>query len=166
MSRAVVLSVWMSLSCLVAANNAAEAPKYVVVVAQKTADDPAWQKVCDALVKKHAGEVIRYEKSPAETLAQLQNVHPRYVCFVAPPAEAGRAFVADVHRLTRSIDDDPERPLGPMLQQQHHGLREVGVVQDGLGDQERTGQRGHGTLRSAHADRPRACRFSVTNSRW
>lgn len=88
-------------------SRAAEKHDYVVVVSEPTAADAEWRKVCDALVKKHAAEQIVYAKAPAEALAKLQASRPRYVCFVATPAEAGRAFVADVHRLMRSIDEDP-----------------------------------------------------------
>ncbi|RMG00265.1 MAG: hypothetical protein D6741_07130, partial [Planctomycetota bacterium] len=42
-----------------------------------------------------------------EALPQLKRLMPRYTCFVVPPEEAGRGFVAVVHRLTRQYDDDP-----------------------------------------------------------
>jgi zinc protease len=90
-------------SCL----QAAERPDYVVVVSRPTHDDPEWSKVCDALLKKHHGKGLVYGRSITETLDKLQADHPKYVCFVATPAEAGRQFVADVHRLMRKIDDDP-----------------------------------------------------------
>jgi zinc protease len=32
---------------------------------------------------------------------------PRYACFVAEPKEASREFVAQVHRLTRRLNEDP-----------------------------------------------------------
>ena len=42
-----------------------------------------------------------------EALPELRRNHPRYTCFVATPAEAGRQFVVDVQRMTRRFDDDP-----------------------------------------------------------
>lgn len=51
--------------------------------------------------------VIAWQASPTEAAATLAPRMPRHACFVARPEEATRAFVADVHRLTRSLDDDP-----------------------------------------------------------
>lgn len=80
---------------------------YAVVVSQSTHDDAEWKPVVDALIKRHGGEVIVYEKSVDESLEKLAKIHPRYTCFVAKPGDAGREFVAQVHQLTRKYDDDP-----------------------------------------------------------
>lgn len=80
---------------------------YGVVVSRTTYADPAWKQVVEALVAKHQAKVLTYERSPEESLTGLRREAPRYVCFVAKPAEAGRAFVAQVNRLTRQLDDDP-----------------------------------------------------------
>ena len=82
---------------------------YLIVVSQATASDATWEQVCAALEKKYAGRTQRamYEKDVSETLVVCQQLRPRYVCFVATPKEAGRQFVADVHRLVRKSDDDP-----------------------------------------------------------
>ena len=85
----------------------ASASDYCVVVRASTYQQAAWQEVADTLVKKHAGTLLQYEKSPAEVLADLRLMHPRYTCFVAPHQQAGRDFVAAVHQLTRQLDDDP-----------------------------------------------------------
>ena len=42
-----------------------------------------------------------------ESIDRLTRQLPRHTCFVARPEEAGREFVAEVHRLTRKLDDDP-----------------------------------------------------------
>ena len=42
-----------------------------------------------------------------EVLPALRKDFPRYACFVARPTEATREFVAEVHRLTRELNDDP-----------------------------------------------------------
>ena len=48
-----------------------------------------------------------YPKSVWEARAALARLFPRYACFVVRPAEAGRAFVVAVHRMTRQLDEDP-----------------------------------------------------------
>lgn len=80
---------------------------YVVVVKKATADDPSWQKVVNALAEKHDASVVTYDESLEEALEELQQRMPRYTCFVARPEDAGRAFVASVHQLTRQLDSDP-----------------------------------------------------------
>jgi len=85
----------------------AAGPSYVVVASKATVEADAWKGVIDVLLKKHDGRLVVYGDSPAESLAALRKPFPRYVCFVARPQEAGRSFVAKVHRLTRKLDDDP-----------------------------------------------------------
>ena len=102
------LSLWsilLFLTSLVTAN--AGAKTYAIVVNEKVYADAGWKKVCDALVKKHAGAVVVTWKSDLdESLAQLRKTHPAYTCFVAPCDQVPPAFVAHVHRLTRQYDDD------------------------------------------------------------
>ena len=80
---------------------------YMVVVSKATHATPEWRKVVAALEAKHGGQVAVYGASVTETLDRLRAAFPRYTCFVATPEEAGRAFVAQVHQLTRTLDDDP-----------------------------------------------------------
>jgi hypothetical protein len=80
---------------------------YVVVVSVATLSNPAWKAVVDALVEKHGGSVQTYERIVTETRDELRRRFPRYACFVARPEEVSREFVAQVHRLTRELDDDP-----------------------------------------------------------
>lgn len=96
------LVVGLSLGIAQAYENA-----YVVVVSKETSTDPAWAKVVEALVTKHNAKTIVYDGAVTQTLAELKNQFPRYACFVARPSEAGLKFVADVHQLTRKLDDDP-----------------------------------------------------------
>ena len=85
----------------------ASAGDYSIVVSQSTHDSSEWNKVVLALSEKYEdSEVVTWSKSLDETLPALRRRHPRFTCFVATPAEAGRQFVADVHRLTRRYDDD------------------------------------------------------------
>jgi len=88
------------------ARGAAEGWGYAVVVSEATAKDPAWGKVVRALVSKHAGATIVHDGEVAGCLGELRRRFPKYACFVARPEEAGRKFVADVHRLTRKLDED------------------------------------------------------------
>jgi len=92
---------WLAASALPAAGS------YAVVVSKVTHADAQWRGVVDALLKKHDGTLVAYDASVDESLAALKKQFPRHVCFVARPEEAGRAFVAQVHRLTRRLDDDP-----------------------------------------------------------
>ena len=80
---------------------------YAVVVSKATYGDSQWKPVVDALVEKHRAGVLVFERSVNESLGKLRQRLPRYVCFVAKPAEATRQFVADVHCLSRRLDDDP-----------------------------------------------------------
>jgi hypothetical protein len=80
---------------------------YAVVVSKATGDDPQWKPVVGALLDKHRAKLVTYERSVDESLTGLRRQFPRYVCFVARPAEVTREFVAQVNRLTRRLDDDP-----------------------------------------------------------
>ena len=84
------------------------AQNYAIVVSASTKSDSEWNEVVNSLVDKHqCAEVIIWSDHIDESLPGLRRIHPRYTCFVATPTEAGRQYVADVHRLTRRFDDDP-----------------------------------------------------------
>jgi hypothetical protein len=99
----------LTLTLIAAAPAAAETPGgYAVVVSGDTLNKPDWQKVVRALTAKHGGYVVTYQKlDDVKPLLTFGGKMPRYACFVATPAEATREFVAQVHRLTRTLDDDP-----------------------------------------------------------
>jgi zinc protease len=82
-------------------------PSYAIVVSQETAKAADWKQVVETLVAKHRAVVITYVASVEEAKSALQQAFPRHVCFVAPPEEASKAFVGQVHRLTRQLDADP-----------------------------------------------------------
>ena len=84
---------------------------YLIVVSKATHGNADWRKVVDALKTKHGADVCEYESSVDESLATLKKRFPKYACFVATPAEAGKQFVAEVHQLTRKLDDDPYTDL-------------------------------------------------------
>lgn len=86
---------------------AVNAGDYAVVVSQRTAEAPDWQLVVQALAAKHRATILTYRDDVTEVLPRLRACFPRYACFVARSTEATRAFVAEVHRLTRRLDDDP-----------------------------------------------------------
>jgi hypothetical protein len=82
---------------------------YAIVISKSTQDDSAWAKVVDTLKVKYGGQVkvFVWEQSIDETKAGLSEMLPHYTCFVATPKETSREFVAQVHRLTRNLNDDP-----------------------------------------------------------
>lgn len=85
-------------------------PGYAIVVSEQTCASPGWEDVVTALKTKHHARspfVTTWKRSPAESLPALIGRFPRHTCFVARPEEAGRAFVSEVHQLTRRLDDDP-----------------------------------------------------------
>lgn len=96
----------LSVVLATSASGATEAGGYAVVVSKDTLAKPDWKQVVDALVAQHAGRIVAYDKLE-DCRSELIQPMPRYACFVATPAEAGREFVAKVHRLTRTLDDDP-----------------------------------------------------------
>jgi hypothetical protein len=104
--NSVFTSLKSALVCL-AFGSFTDGADYVVVVSEVTHKDKDWSKVVDELVVKHQAEVMTYNQHVDETLHELQKIFPRYICFVATSAEATRQMVADVHRLSRKLDDDP-----------------------------------------------------------
>ena len=110
MIRHIVLPAACLIAVALPAAAAETTPGYVIVVSEATRAEPAWQAVVAALEAKHAARgpvVITWQESPEEAIEPLAELFPRHTCFVARPEEAGREFVARVHRLTRRLDDDP-----------------------------------------------------------
>lgn len=98
----VVLTLWLGGSL-----HAERMPDYVVISSNQNKADLEWRQVLDALCEKHRATVFTYERSVLEVLPRLRDRFPRYACFVARPSEASREYVAEVHRLTRRLDEDP-----------------------------------------------------------
>jgi hypothetical protein len=99
--KRIVLS-WLAVASAVAAS-----PSYSIVISAAAEADPGWKEVAAALVAKYpAAKTIVWQKDVTECLPELAKQHPRFTCFVAPPAEAGLEFVRSVHRLTRKLDAD------------------------------------------------------------
>ncbi len=110
--RWVVIAVTTAMPMLMAHDpaTAAEPPGYCIVVSAATKADHAWAAVISALEAKHRGlgtTVIEWRDTVDEAAEPLADAMPRYACFVVRPEESGRAFVAAVHQLARSLDDDP-----------------------------------------------------------
>ncbi len=103
------ISLWLAIAITMVAalNRPLLAMDYLVVVSKATHSDPDWAKVVAELVRNHQADVVMFDKKVDEALPELQKRFPRYVCFVATSAEAGRSMVMEVHRLTRKLDDDP-----------------------------------------------------------
>ena len=83
------------------------AQDYAIVASARIETNSGWREVVTELRQKHSAAVIAYQASVEEALPALRKLFPRYVCFVAPPTEVSREFVARVHRLTRRLNDDP-----------------------------------------------------------
>ena len=82
-------------------------PDYAIVVSRATETDRDWRRVVEVLREKHRGAIIVFDASVEEAQPRLRAMFPRYACFVARPGEVSRRFVAQVHRLTCKLDDDP-----------------------------------------------------------
>ena len=80
---------------------------YAVVARRAVYEKPGWRAVVDTLAARHDAAVILYPYDVTQARDELSAVFPRHVCFVSPPEEAGRRFVAKVHRMTRLLDQDP-----------------------------------------------------------
>jgi hypothetical protein len=100
-----VLAIWLAVPAG-GVDAPPQKPSYAVVAKKSTIDDPAWLEVVAALRKKHGATVATYQTSVDEVLPELKQEFPRHTCFVSPPAETTRDFVAQVHQLTRKLDDD------------------------------------------------------------
>lgn len=85
---------------------ASAGPDYLVIVSDRTAADPDWAKVVEALRDKHQAEVVRHAGN-VDALLPWQRPVPRYACFVATPQESTLEFVQQVNRFVRRLDADP-----------------------------------------------------------
>ena len=95
------------LAVLTSALICGQAQDYAIVVSARTETNAGWREVVAELRQKHAATVITYRASVEEALPALRKLFPRYACFVAQPTEVSRGLVAQVHRLTRRLNDDP-----------------------------------------------------------
>lgn len=109
MAKIGLISAWVLAIPLYGAVSLAAAPahSYAIVVSQATAQHADWGQVVETLRVKHQAQIVTYAESVEQALPALQQAFPRYACFVARPEEASRAFVGQVHRLTRRLDADP-----------------------------------------------------------
>jgi len=100
-------AIFVATASLLAAPAVETTGDYAVVVSAETMKDPNWANVATALAKKHSAKTITYEDDVTSCLPDLRKMMPRHACFLARPREAGRDFVVDIHRLTRTLDGDP-----------------------------------------------------------
>ena len=82
---------------------------YAIVVSKSTLDDSDWNNVVSFLFERHSNAMLLvYSNNDLKTIhSDLQKTMPRYVAFVCRPNECGRVFVAQCHRLMRSLDNEP-----------------------------------------------------------
>ncbi|MDR1498619.1 MAG: hypothetical protein LBS59_09535 [Puniceicoccales bacterium] len=83
------------------------ANSYAVVVSKTTHERPDWREIAEFLVNKHAATLIVHDGALTNAKERLARLMPRYTAFVTHPEECGRAYIAEVNRLTRQLDDDP-----------------------------------------------------------
>ncbi|CAF1217985.1 unnamed protein product [Didymodactylos carnosus] len=88
--------------------NTAYLQSYAIVVSTETNSDDDWKQVVDVLHEKHPNATVYLYRNDVTSVKEaLQISMPRYTAFVCKPSECGREFVASVHRLTRTLDDEP-----------------------------------------------------------
>lgn len=88
--------------------NAATDNGYAIVVSASTSTDIGWKQVVAGLQARHPhAVVVTWKDSPLEAREPLTKLQPRFVAWVATPAEAGRNFVTHCHRIARQLDRDP-----------------------------------------------------------
>ncbi len=81
---------------------------YVVLISAGSDREAGWAEVADTLVAKYdAARVVVRDGEWETALPTLRRLHPRYVCLVARPEEAGRDTVVRMHRMLRKLDMDP-----------------------------------------------------------
>lgn len=86
---------------------AASTNDYAIVISEETAAMPEWKAVADKLAEKHGGAIVTVKDSMFARLDALKKMAPRFLAVVARPEEIDRTMVNDLHRLTRSLDNDP-----------------------------------------------------------
>lgn len=81
--------------------------EYLALVEKTCASDPAWNRVGEALAKKHGGDTALWDGTEAGLLNVLRERKPRYLAIVGKPDAFYAATVRGINRATRSVDDDP-----------------------------------------------------------
>lgn len=77
-----------------------------LVVAHQSVEKAKIEAIC-ARHSELKPEVVVYQDDVTEAFSQMKAHHPRYICFMPDERNAGRKFVAQVHQMTRKLDDDP-----------------------------------------------------------
>lgn len=85
----------------------AMAADYVVLVSRQTQADEGWAKVVARLHERRHAEVSIFESDVLECQVALRKAQPRWVCWVARPAELGQQSAYAMHKLARENDADP-----------------------------------------------------------
>ncbi len=93
---------------LLIALNPLTPPRAAVVVSPQVAAAPEWRAVADALVKKYdAWGLVALRVAEADAHDFLAQMRPRTVAFVRTPDEVDFPTIVTLHRLMRTLDDDP-----------------------------------------------------------
>ncbi|MBI5779580.1 MAG: hypothetical protein HZA49_09035 [Planctomycetes bacterium] len=81
---------------------------YAIIVGKSTNADTDWAQVVDAFTKKYKAKAFIYDGiDPAAIMKELVNYAPKYVAFIAPPAEVTFPFITRAKQMMCTIDEDP-----------------------------------------------------------
>ncbi len=102
------------------ASDAGAAWDYVIVVSKRTARDPGWGAVVEALRKKYDAVVVHWSgKGTGKLGERLSAAGPRYVCFVSRPSE-----LAQKARVRLRSEEGREKEF-PLYGTWYHKVAEV-----------------------------------------
>ena len=98
----------IAVLCMSWSITATAAGGYAVLMPDSLSKDKEWSDVAQALVTKYSdAEIYRYGDNVGELRDALAKDRPHYLALVLPPQMVGAQTVADMHRLSRKLDDDP-----------------------------------------------------------
>ncbi len=109
-----LLIILITIIMVSSVNSIAQNPgyTYAVVCSEAAYSDNGWKSVADSLVKKHAAKgecrLFKWKSEVGEVKTSLGNFNPDYIAFIAKPVtECNTSFIVAVHRLCRTLDNDP-----------------------------------------------------------
>ncbi|UJR13687.1 hypothetical protein I4U23_000699 [Adineta vaga] len=82
---------------------------YAIVATTSTINDSEWNSVVNFLLDRHPqATLFVYSNNNLKMIhSDLKAAMPRFVAFVCQPDQCGRLFVAQCHRLMRTLDNEP-----------------------------------------------------------
>lgn len=85
---------------------------YAVVISSAAYSESGWKAVADSLQKKHdkngTAQLFKWSSKVSELKDALSEFKPDYIGYIARPvSECNSAFIVEISRLSRQLDDDP-----------------------------------------------------------